>query len=76
MLVTGFRTGTAQVEVEYQDSELPKGVDEKNLCLYTFDGGSWQKTGCFVKTDANIVLAEVKVELLTKAPAIALATGL
>jgi parallel beta-helix repeat protein len=76
VLVTGFRTGTAQVEVEYQDSELPKGVDEKNLCLYTSDGGSWQKTGCFVKTDANIVLAEVKVELLTKAPAIALATGL
>ena len=83
VLVTGFRKGTAQVEVEYKDAELSvkdeKGnartLDEKKLCLFTSDGGGWQKTNCFVKTDANIVLAEVSVELLTKGQAIAVATG-
>jgi hypothetical protein len=75
VLVTGFRTGTAQVEVEYKESELPKGVEEKNLCLYTSDGNGWKKANCFVKTDANIVLAEVSVEMLTKGQAIAVATN-
>jgi parallel beta-helix repeat protein len=79
VLVTGFRSGTAQIEVEYKDSakdsELPKGVEEKNLCLYTSDGGEWKRANCFVKTDANIVLAEISVEMLTKGQAIALAAN-
>jgi parallel beta-helix repeat protein len=80
LLVSGVRTGTVQLEIEYTDAELrAAGVtDESKLCLLYLDRAtnSWKRLeGCFVKTQTNIVLAEIPVALLNTAPPIALATG-
>ncbi len=80
LLVSGVRTGTVQLEVEYTDAELKAAgvADEGKLCLLYLDRAtnSWKRLeGCFVKTQANIVLAEIPVALLNAAPPIALATG-
>jgi hypothetical protein len=76
VLVSGMRSGVAQIEVEYTDAEI-KGIDESKLCLLYFDAsaGGWKRLNCFVKAQANIVTAEVPVAVLTAAPPIALATG-
>jgi parallel beta-helix repeat protein len=76
VLVSGMRSGIAQIEVEYTDAEI-KGIDESKLCLLYFDAsaGGWKRLDCFVKAQANIVTAEVPVAVLTAAPPIALATG-
>ncbi|MCS6902791.1 MAG: right-handed parallel beta-helix repeat-containing protein [Candidatus Bipolaricaulota bacterium] len=80
LLVNGVRSGTVQLEIEYTDAELKAaGVTEENkLCLLYLDRAtnSWKRLeNCFVKTQANIVLAEIPVALLNTAPPIALATG-
>lgn len=76
VLVSGVRSGTAQIEVEYTDAEI-KGLEESQLCLLYFDRAtsSWKRLECFVKGQANIVLAEISVAVLNSAPPIALATG-
>ena len=76
VLVSGMRSGVAQIEVEYTDAEI-KGIDESKLCLLYFDAsaGGWKRLNCFVKAQANIVTAEVPVAVLTAALPIALATG-
>lgn len=75
-LVSGMRAGVAQLEVEYTDAEI-KGLDESQLCLLYFDRAtnSWKRLECFVKTQANFVIAEIPVAVLNTAPPIALATG-
>lgn len=80
VLVNGVRSGTVQLEVEYTDAELKAAgvADESKLCLLYLDRatGGWKRLeGCYVKTQANIVLAEIPVALLNSAPPIALATG-
>jgi parallel beta-helix repeat protein len=74
-LVSGIRSGIAQLEVEYTDAEI-KGLDESQLCLFYLDRATndWKRLECFVKTQANIVLAEIPVVVLNSAPPIALAT--
>ncbi len=76
VLVSGMRSGVAQIEIEYTDAEI-KGLDETKLCVLYFDRetSSWKRLDCFVKTQANIVIAEIPVAVLNAAPPIALATG-
>jgi parallel beta-helix repeat protein len=76
VLVSGMRAGVAQIEVEYTDAEI-KGLDESKLCLLYFDRATntWKRLECFVKTQANFVVAEIPVAVLNTAPPIALATG-
>lgn len=76
VLVSGMRAGVAQIELEYTDAEI-KGIDESKLCLLYFDRAtnSWKRLECFVKTQANFVIAEIPVVVLNTAPPIALATG-
>lgn len=76
VLASGVRSGIAQLEVEYSDAEV-KNLDESKLCLLYFDRAtnSWKRLECFVKIQANIVLAEIPVAVLNAAPPIALAMG-
>lgn len=76
VLASGMRAGVAQIEVEYTDAEI-KGLDESKLCLLYFDRATntWKRLECFVKTQANFVIAEIPVTVLNTAPPIALATG-
>ncbi len=76
VLASGMRSGVAQLEVEYTDAEL-KGIDETKLCLLYLDRATngWRRLECFVKAQANIVIAEIPVAVLNTAPPIALATG-
>jgi len=76
VLASGTQSGIAQIEVEYTDAEI-KGLDEAKLCLLYFDRAtnSWKRLECFVKAQANLVIAEIPVAVLNTAPPIALATG-
>ncbi len=75
VLVSGMRSGVAQIEIEYTDAEI-KGIDETKLCLFYLDRASntWKRLECFVKAQANLVIAEIPVAVLNTAPPIALAT--
>jgi hypothetical protein len=76
VLASGTQSGIAQIEIEYTDAEI-KGLDEAKLCLLYFDRAtnSWKRLECFVKAQANLVIAEIPVAVLNTAPPIALATG-
>ena len=76
VLASGIRSGVAQIEIEYTDTEI-KGLDETKLCVLYFDRAtnSWKRLECFVKAQANLVSAEIPVAVLNTAPPIALATG-
>ena len=77
VLVSGFGTGTATLEVEYSDDELPEGVDRATLRLFYWDaaGGQWVQLPGKSLNGVGLVEGEIEVEKLREGAVIALAPG-
>lgn len=73
VLTSGFGTGTAIVEVGYDDTELPEGVAKETLRLFYWDGSSWVPLSGKSMENVNLVEGEIDVTLLREGAIIALA---
>lgn len=48
------------ITIPYTEDDIPEGVEEKNLCVYFWDGTKWRRTGNeTVYPDDNLIKVEV-----------------
>lgn len=73
VLTSGFGSGTATLEVEYRDDELPEGVSKADLRLFYWDGTQWTALPGKSLADANLVEGEIDVTALREGILVALA---
>lgn len=76
VLISGFATGTAVIEVGYMDIELPEGVARQDLHLFYWDGAQWVVLPGRSLEEVNLVEGEIDVALLRDGVIIALAPQL
>ena len=75
VLVSGFGTGTATLDVAYRDDELPEGVDKATLRLFHWDAaqGRWVQLPGKSLEGVGLVEGEIPVEKLRAGAVLALA---
>ncbi len=73
VLINGFGTGTALLEVTYADEELPEGVIKEALRLFYWDGSAWVPLPGKSLQGVNLVEGEIDVSRLRAGAIIALA---
>ncbi len=73
VLINGFGSGTATLEVAYRDEELPEGVVKEGLRLFYWDGSTWVPLPGKSLQGVNLVEGEIEVALLRAGAILALA---
>jgi len=76
VLISGFATGTAVIDIAYADIELPEGVAREALRLFYWDGARWAVLPGKSLEEVNLVEGEIAVKLLREGAIIALAPQL
>ena len=73
ILTNGFGSGTAIVDIEYDEAELAEGTDKSTLRLHYWDGSAWQELAGKSLEDVNLVEGEIAVDLLRDVAIISIA---
>jgi parallel beta-helix repeat protein len=73
ILTNGFGTGSAVIDINYSDSEVPQGVDKSALRLYQWTGSNWQPLTSKNMGSVNVIEGEIDVKLLRDGVIIAVA---
>ncbi len=52
-------SSSVTVTISYSESDIPEGVNEEDLAIYTYQNGEWVNVGGVVDTEANTITVEL-----------------